>query len=187
MIFGHISMNRIFKHIIFILFVMILFMPSCIEPYIMQIGNDDMNKYIVSGQLTDQEGYQYVSVSLGSSISDPDFIPLQDCEIKIIDNIDNEFALEEHEAGMYRVWIDQQYLNPGTAYRLSILTPAMASIESDFDKMPECPEVDSVYYINEDIATYDPENPIKGIQFYIDVQGNEQQSRYSQVSKSSQR
>jgi len=158
--------------------VLLLMTNTCIEPYLLHIAEDDLNKYVISGQVTDQEGYQYVSVALGSSLDNPGFIPLQDCKVVISDDKGNEFILEEIHLGQYRVWIDKEYLNPGTSYRLAIETPSRVNIISDFDKMPECPDVDSVYYINEEVPTYDPDNPLQGIQFYINLQAGANHSRF---------
>ena len=50
----------------FLFILLLLKMSACIEPFEPDIEAGASKKYIVSGQLTDQEGYQYVSVSLAS-------------------------------------------------------------------------------------------------------------------------
>jgi hypothetical protein len=158
--------------------LMFLMTNSCIEPYMLQIGEEDLNKYVVSGQVTNQEGYQFVTVAIGSPVDNPGFIALHDCDVVIHDDLGNDYAMEEYKIGRYRVWMDQENLTPGTAYKVSITTPAGIEIESDFDRMPSCPEVDSVYYEREDLPTSNPEVPRKGVQFYIDLNGNSDDSRY---------
>ncbi|RLD84094.1 MAG: hypothetical protein DRJ10_02100 [Bacteroidetes bacterium] len=160
------------KTYIFITFILFeLF--ACIEPYELPVSKQASRKYIVSGQLTDQEGFQYVTVSLASQIDNPQYIPLNDCIIIILDDKDNSYPLEEYEEGKYRVWIGAENLKQGTSYQLNILTPAGVNIISDFDKMPSCPDVDSIYYKKEDILTSDPDQPLQGIQFYINVDASD--------------
>ena len=50
------------------------------------------------------------------------------------------------EPGIYTTEIDGQYLIPGMAFKLDIITPDGTRIKSDFDRMPQCPDVDDVYY-----------------------------------------
>ena len=163
----------------YLIILLILFgLFGCIEPFQLPISNQASRKYIVSGQLTDQEGYQYVTVSLASRIDNPQYIPLNDCIITILDDEDNSYPLEEYEEGKYRVWMGAEYLKQGTSYQLNILTPAGVEIVSDFDEMPSCPEVDSIYYKKEDILTNDPDKPLQGIQFYIDVDVSDTENNY---------
>jgi len=164
--------------IIIALVLIIVGTQTCIEPYLLMLGSEDLNKYIISGLVTDQEGYQQISISLGSSIDDPEKIPLQDCEVTIKDNNGNEFLCNEYKAGEYRVWIEQQYLAKDIAFMVSIVTPSEIKIISDYDLMPACPEVDTVYYEIEEIPTSNPDIARKGAQFYIDIKGSEMDSRF---------
>jgi len=155
-----------------------IFQNSCIEHFILNLGEEDLNKYVVSGLVTDQEGYQKISVALASSLDEPEFIPLINCNVRIYDNQGNMFTCEEFNEGKYRVWMEEKFLNPGTSYMLKIKTPSGVQLESSYDMMPKSPEIDSIYYVKEEIQTYNPDFPINGIQFYIDIQATEQQSRY---------
>ncbi len=172
----HGSLNLVIMHqtrfILFILFILLKW-SACIEPYEPNIEAQASKKYIVSGQLTDQEGYQYVSVSLASQIDNPRYIPLNDCVITIYDDEGTTFIMEEYDEGEYRVWIGAEYLNTGTSYKLNIFTPAGVEIVSVFDEMPSCPDIGLIYYENEKKLTNNPELPILGIQFYIDVDASD--------------
>jgi hypothetical protein len=169
-------MKMNFKHIS-IYFGLLLLMNACIESYIIHVGQEDLKKYIVSGQVSDQEGYHYVKISLGSSIEDPDYILLPDCEVVIKDNENHAFVCEEYEEGMHRAWIDQEYLYPGATFMVSITTSAGTVIESDFDEIPVSPEIDTIYFEYEDIPTSNPDWPRKGIQFYMDFEAEDSDSR----------
>ncbi|HEX7410654.1 MAG TPA: hypothetical protein VF298_00765, partial [Bacteroidales bacterium] len=55
---------------IMLLFLMLaLMVSSCIKPYEPHIDSKDVNKFVVSGQLTDRGGDQIVSISMSSSIN----------------------------------------------------------------------------------------------------------------------
>ncbi len=163
---------------IFILSTFFLFLSSCIEPYSPNMGGEASAKYVVYGQITDQEGYQTISISMSSTIGEPQNNPLTGCEVKIIDNNSHEFKLDEFEKGNYRVWMAKEYLIPGNSYQVNILTSLGVEIVSDFDQMPKCPEIDSIYYIRKDIPTSNPNKPMQGIQFYVDIDGGNTNCHY---------
>jgi hypothetical protein len=153
-------------------------LSNCIEHYEPNIKGENGSKVVVSGEVINQPGYQMVSVSQASSIEKPEFIPLSGCIIEILDDLGNIFPLEEYEKGRYRVWIGEEMLQPGKAYCLSIITPSGDMITSAYDTMPECPEVDSFYYEREELPTNDPDKNIRGVQFYVDLARNDQDSRF---------
>ena len=144
-------------------------LPSCIVPYDPHIEAKNINKYVVSGQVNDNDELQTVSVSMASSIADPKFIPLSGCYVRIFDNKGNEFESRESYPGIYKVWINKSYLNPGTSFKVGILTSDGIDIESDFDGMSECPGIDSLYYIRKEMRSTVPGQITDGLQFYIDL------------------
>jgi hypothetical protein len=151
---------------------------SCIEPYFPTFSRSQTNKYVVIGQVLDIEGYQTVKISLTSQLENPTSIPLTDCSTKITDSRGKEYLLTEYEPGSYRVWMNSSDLTPGVEYKLNIVTPAGVNIVSEFDKMNECPNVDSVYYEREDLPTKSTSVFIQGIQFYIDLNATNTDTRY---------
>ena len=165
-----------------IIFVIgILLYSSCIETYVPQIDMKDQTKYVISGNITNQEGYQTVTISLTSPVSAPEFIPVTGCQVTIFDGLGNEFVLTETNDGVYRVWITKEFLIPGTSYQLNVITPDGINFISDYDKMPECPELDSIYYVKEDapLEYTDPNfETTEGIQFYVDFSGTDNDSRF---------
>lgn len=142
---------------------------SCIEPYSPLLGEDDTVKYVVFGQLTDREGFQQVSVSKTTPVGSPNFNPVTGCMVRIIDDHGNTFAAGESGDGLYQAWMSGDDLTPGVAYRVEVITPDGDSLASAFDRMPPCPDFDTVYYAIEEVTTSDPERPMTGIRFYIDV------------------
>jgi hypothetical protein len=158
--------------------ILVLLLSTCIEPFSPNLGSDSTTKYVVYGQITDQEGFQTISVSMSSPVETQKYNPLSGCIINISDNHGNVFLLNEFEKGNYRVWIAKEFLKPGNSYQISVLTSSGVEIVSDSDQMPECPEIDSVYYVRKNIATTDPSKPIQGIQFYVDLNGKSTDSHY---------
>ena len=157
---------------------MVMAVVSCIKPFDPFIDSGAEHKFVVSGCITDQEGYQTVSVSVSSPIEEPEIIPLTGCSVTIFSDAGKEFSLEESEPGNYIVWMGEEDLRPGTSYQVVVNTPSGEVLISDFDKMPACPDVDTVYYLLEDHPTSDPSVNDRGIQFYVDLEANEFYSRY---------
>jgi hypothetical protein len=168
--------NKIIK----IFLILGLLLPSCITPYEPHIDSKNINKYVVSGQVTDNSEYQTVSISMTSPVNDPQYIPVSGCYARISDDKKNQFVMQESrtEPGIYEVQIDSRYLNPGTSYKIDIITPDGTSIESDFDRMPQCPDVDDVYYNLKDLVSDVTGETTKGIQFYLDLDGGSINTRF---------
>ncbi|MCK4893452.1 MAG: DUF4249 domain-containing protein [Calditrichia bacterium] len=164
---------RSLKNII-TLFCIAWMLPSCIEEFVPDIEAGDSSKYVVFGELTTEQEDQIISVSLVSSIRDPQRIPLNDCFVRIVDSNGKSFSGTEFEDGKYKVRIPLENLSIGDEYRLEIETAAGAKLVSDFEELLACPDIDSVYYIRENIPTNDPEVFIEGIQLYLnlDAQGS---------------
>jgi len=150
---------------------------SCIKPYDPDIREENVNKLVVSGRITNLEGWHEVSVSIASPVQEAAFIPVSGCEVTVADNLGNHFEFDEMTAGSYQAWIGQEYLVPGTAYMVSVMTPEGELVESAYDTLLAGAPMDSVYYAIEDIATGDPNVFLKIMQFYIDLNGAPTDSR----------
>lgn len=161
-----------------ILIFMIIGAGSCIKPFEPSIDPHDISKYVVNGMVSDESEVQTVSVSIASDIGDPAMIPVSGCKIIIRDDKGNEFPVDETENGIYKTIIDRSFLIPGISFMLEITTPDGTTIKSDPDRMPDCPDVDSVFFLMKDVITGDPDDAIRGIQFYLDFDGGSSQSRF---------
>ncbi|MEI7499252.1 MAG: DUF4249 domain-containing protein [Bacteroidota bacterium] len=149
--------------------ISLLLLSACIKPYDPVIDASAKNKYVVSGRVTNTEGWQDVEVSLSSPIESPKYIPVPACKVRILDDKGNIFSLEEYQPGQYHVWMGQEYLTPGTSYKVKVTTPDGEELESGFDKMPKGPKLDSVYYSIVDIPTPNPSVTQSMAQFYVDL------------------
>jgi hypothetical protein len=157
--------------------IVFLLLSGCIEPYTPQLNSDPQDVYVISGEISSVPGYQEVSVSLAASVSKPMYTPVTGCSLIIDDDQGNSFPMEEYANGKYRVWVDGTYLNAGTGYRLRCTSLSGVNIQSDFDVMPEGPEMDTLYYVREE-QTDEKGVTIPGIQFYVSFSGSETDSRY---------
>lgn len=158
--------------------IILLATISCIEQFTPKYEKELTNKYIITGEINDIEGYQYITISMTSPIDKPNFLPLTDCIVEVHDDKDNKFIFSEFEDGKYRSYINGNFLVPGTSYKVRIETPAGETIESDYDQMPVCPNIDNVYYERVDLPTSNPNEFVNGVQFYVDVKGSENDSRF---------
>jgi hypothetical protein len=155
-----------------------LVLSSCIKTYEPVIKSDDKSKYVVSGNLTDAGGQQTVNVSMTSAIDNPEFIPVVGCLVVISDDKGHDFVMTDGGDGNYSGDIDTAFLKPGNSFMVSVHTPDGMDIVSNYDLMPTCPDIDSLFYVRLDLATSDKEVFDKGIQFYVDLKGQETDSRF---------
>jgi hypothetical protein len=151
--------------------VMLFLLTSCITPFEPDIESGDVYKYVVSGLVNDNNDIQTVSISMASPVSDPRYIPVSGCNVIIKNDIGNEFLMTESTPGIYNGEIGRNYRVPGNSFKVEIVTPDGVQIESDFDRMEACPEVDSVYFLRRDIISNVSDNITKGIQFYLNLNG----------------
>jgi len=156
----------------------LLLMLGCIKEYNPQYDSDSIQKYVIHGMVTDQEGWQEVNVSITSSTQDPKYIPVLNCKVEIKDDLGQKFILEPYENGTYRVWMNQEYLVPGRSYQVQVTSHDGQVMESSFDQMPTGPEIEEVYYQVEDHPTNDPDEWLRGIQYYINFQAHEEDSKF---------
>ena len=153
-------------------------LQSCITPYEPHIDSKNLNKFVVTGQVSDNSEYQIVSISTSSSIGNPRYIPVSNCSVTILDDNGNQFTMKEAEAGTYKAKIPASYLTVGASFKVEIFTSDGVNIESDFDRINECPPVDSVYFSREEIPTNIAGYVTIGLQFYTDLNGGNLKSRF---------
>jgi len=165
------------KHILLLLLTAFV-LTSCFKSYEPEIVGSDFNKLVVSGQVTDLGGVQTITITTSSSINIQEENPVTGCTVTISDDQGHQFPMADSSDGKYHGWIDTRYLAACGSFMVEILTPDGSKIVSDFDKLSTCPKVDSLYYIRKDIPTSDPLHPQQGIQFYVDLIGDNTDSRF---------
>lgn len=142
---------------------------GCIEPFTPTI-NENQRLLVIEGQITDQAGFQYIYISRTSPYNDPQIMPEPGCYVEVVSDRGNIFQFHENVPGKYQRWMNQGSLVPGTLYKMRVITGDGNEYQSDFNILPPpCPPIDDLYYEIETLETNDPEFPLQGIQFYIDV------------------
>jgi hypothetical protein len=159
-------------------FILGFILASCIKPFDPEIISGDVNKIVVSGVVTNQDGNQTVTISRSSSLVKPEENMVTGCTVTISDDQGHSFPMTDAGSGNYQVYIDPVYLVPGRSFKVEINTPDGNRIESDFDRISPGPSVDSVYYVRRDLPTTNPAKVVKGIQFYADLDGSSTDSHY---------
>jgi hypothetical protein len=163
-------------------FLGILFLAGCIEPYSPNLHGEEEDTYVISGEVTNQEGYQLVTISKAAPIDKPVHIPVTGGVLSIEDDLGHVFGMEEFSAGQYRAWIDKPFLHAGASYRLHVLLQNGEEILSDYDRMHECPDIDSVYYKRVSMISPVTGENVEAVQFYADFHGSENNSRFYRLS-----
>lgn len=164
------------KQLTYLILLMIL--VSCIKKYDPNFKNTATQKHVIQGMVSNQEGWQEIDISISSSLTQPGYIPIEGCQVEIIDDENHKFDLEEYEKGKYRVWMSKEYLVVGRSYKTKVVLPNGDVLESTFDKMPTGPEIDDVFFELKDLPTSEPDEWIKGIQYYTNLKANNEQSRF---------
>jgi len=142
------------------------------------IKSSDAVKFVVMGQVVQGDSVQRINISMTSPVSEPKYIPVTGCTVTIKDDKGNIFITIDQQDGNYECMIPGSALKVGTSFKVEILTPGGVNIESDFDQIFDCPEVDTVYYLLEDQATRDPAVFIHGIRFYVDLNAGNSGSHF---------
>ncbi|MDY0302631.1 MAG: DUF4249 family protein [Candidatus Moranbacteria bacterium] len=152
---------------------------GCIENYNPKDIVDYPNNYVVYGRVTDDSDYHLIQVSQTSSLNDPQLHPVLSCEVIIVDSNNNIFTTDSTtRSGEYYVKINRSLISPGNAYKVEVHTPSGVIIESAFDTLRPCPDIQDINYKRVDKPTHNPDSPERGVQFTIDVIANNSYGRF---------
>lgn len=165
----------IIKLSIYMLFLFIL--NSCIKAFEPTYKDESINKYVVQGTLSSKEGWHSIFVSTSSGVENAAYQPLSRCKVSIIDDLGNEFPAEA-DGGEYLVWMSKENLVVGRGYKVKVVTSNGEQLESEYDYLPDGPEVIKPFYEIESHPIQDIGEFLDGLQFYIDLKANNNQSRF---------
>jgi hypothetical protein len=154
-----------------------LLLSGCIDPYTPDI-DDSKVSLVVEALITDQPGMHTVTLSRSFPLNETVWIPVTGARVTVMDNQGKAMEFLEEEPGKYRYWMMSNDLISGNAYTLHIVTSDGENYESDPEQvLASSPPVESVYWEFETMGTSDPDMPTRGIQFYLDLDGEEDQAR----------
>jgi len=155
----------------------ILLLPGCIDPYVPDIVDDQVS-LVVEALITDQPGIHSVILSASSPLNDTIKSRMSGAMVDVVDNRGSIMEFYEGQEGVYSRWIGEGEVEQGVDYMLRVVTPDGERYESDPERLgAPAAEVDEVYWHFDTIGTADPENPLHGIQFYLNLEGEENDAR----------
>jgi hypothetical protein len=165
---------RLIKAIISLL----LFFTGCISPFEPDIQGEN-GLLVVDGSLIKGRETQVIIISKTSPISQPEYLPVENCNVRVMDNTGDEFVFNEESPGKYVANIDDAWLNYDKQYKLVFTTSSGDGYESDYQWLLETAPVDSLYGIREyHYSSFTGKESTEGMQFYVDLDAPEDASRY---------
>lgn len=160
------------------MFAILLSFTTCIESFDPEISKYDSLMVIV-GELVQTDSIQEVEVSRSSGYNEKDWLPVSGCVVYLEDDNGNIFIYDETDEGIYTCHIPPEYINIGVSYRLIVNTVDSVRYVSEYDKMPECPDIDSLYYaFEEKVGDIEAQSLVQGSQFYLNLKRDEKQAKY---------
>ena len=169
---------RITKFIYAFLFLGLL---SCVEYYDFYARTEAETLYVVDATLMNSAAMQTIVVSQTVSPDSLDKEPVSGCLMEVADLHDHVFPFHEvdDKPGVYQGVIDRAYFFTGNAFKLQFVGPNGKAYESDFQPFVEAANVDNVYYeVLDDYIPPFSSTPQHGVQIYLDLEANDQQSEY---------
>jgi hypothetical protein len=149
------------------LLLLVFVLKGCIDPFSPSIS-EYQQMLVIDGMITDQEGIHTVTVSRSSSYNDPGLKYEGGCTVNILDDKGNILNMTEKSRGIYSAWIDKQFLNAGTQYRLEVITSDGNKYQSDYEMLSHSPPIDSIHW---EVKYVELDNPLYsdliGVQFSV--------------------
>jgi hypothetical protein len=157
--------------------ILIMLLPGCIDPYTPNI-EDNQVSLVVEALITDQPGLHSVTLSTSSPLNDTATQKVTGAMVDVVNNRGGVMEFFEEGEGIYSRWIGQGEIEDGVDYMLRIVTPDGEIYESDPERLGALsPDVGQVYWQFDTLGTADPDNPLYGIQFYLDLAGQDDDAR----------
>jgi hypothetical protein len=163
---------------IMVIVSIVLFFIGCVSPYVPNFQGEK-GLLVVDGSLIKGRETQVIVISKTSPITLPEYLPVENCNVSIMDNTGTEFVFDEESPGKYVAKIDDALLSYDNQYKLIFTTSSGDVYESNYQGLLETPAVDSIYGIREDHYSAVTEAETNSVlQFYVDLDAPENASRY---------
>lgn len=155
---------------LFLVLFMTVTVVTCIDPFSPDLA--DFESLLVVDALVTDENASY-AVKLSRTVKRTDEKPEKviGARVEIKDDQGNLTVLRESSPGEYRTDSTEFRGVPGRSYILNIITPEGEEYFSEPCLMHAVPEIDTLYFINDDEITSTGSETLSGIRFYIDSQG----------------
>ena len=149
------------------LLLIIMFALGCKDEIILDSKNYK-KILVVNGFITNEKGPYTIRLSVTSPVDKRLYIPFSGCVISIFDNMGFSEVLTELEPGVYSTSESGIQGVIGNEYRIFIVTPEGVEYKTEFQKMNEPVEIDSVYAKLLKKESFDYPFGLSGYQFYVD-------------------
>lgn len=149
-----------------LLFFLLVFMNSCVEPYNAQVnGYEDL--LVVDGLITDENKSH--QVKLTRSIANLDEIPVAETNAVVVISCNDGTSevLKEFEPGVYKTDSVNFVVKIGNRYKLSIRTSQGKNYHSEECEILTPTAIEKIYYNKKDIIGVNNED-LEGISFFVD-------------------
>jgi len=160
----------------YILILLMLVLGSCIEPFQPKL-EESQEVLVISGMISDSPGRHIVSVSNSSPYRWPEFNEIENCNVTVINQKGEIISYFDEGEGIYSANLPDDFLEVGDAVSLMVTTPDNKEYQSTYDTILACPDLDNVYWEQQNMSTSDPDKNLPGIQFYLDMSGQLSDSR----------
>lgn len=157
---------------------LILVISGCIEPYYFSDRNNDSRPLVIYGLLTDKAGESFIEVSLSANPGSPSHNPVSGCDVLLVSDKGIEYQYIETFGGRYEKYFNEGDMDINSSYKIRVSVPDRGIYESEFSKFQASPSITDIYGERNDIAEYDGTDTIRGVQFYVDIEGTEEQGKY---------
>lgn len=161
---------------IYIILLLGILCGSCVTPYEPEL-DESQEVLVISGMITDQSGLHEVTVSRSSSYRLPEFQGLEACVVTVTNQDGDMIFYNDLGDGIYEADVPGDFLDVGDAASLYVMTPNQREYQSSYDTILACPDLDSIYYELGTLETPDPDFNRPGIQLYLDMSGEDSDSR----------
>ena len=150
----------------------------CVEPFEPEVGEYD-STLVVDGLFSNSEAPSTVILSRSFALDEEFGASISNAVVIIEDDNGGQFTLQESEPGKYQTDPSVFRGTIGSSYRLRVTTSEGNQFESDWELMKEAPPIENLYFEHEEHIPIDPSlNPVLGVQFYLDTNDPEGNTRF---------
>ena len=154
------------KTFTFLLISLTILIHSCVDPYYPDVNIIDTQPVlVVLGVISNEDGPFKIRLTQSISLyTDPNQLnqdhPVDGADVYIVDDKGNDFKLNETTFGWYET--DDKHLKAetGNTYILTVATPDGKQYESSPQYVYEVPDIDTVYYEEEERSHFENEELI---------------------------
>ena len=164
--------NRLENKILPIVLILLLLITgiSCIDEYVTDLDAKYISLLVVDGMISNKPGPYTIKLSYSSSISNTnENSPATGFQISIVDDLGSEELLYEKENGIYETSNSDFIGVIGREYKLNMLSPAGELYESNYNKLIQPVEIESIYAELEYKTDNNLSDEQARYQFYIDT------------------